>query len=912
MKLENMQFGTYKLISLIGKGGMAQVWLANQTTLNREVAVKVIPENADMNDEGHLTERFAREARSVARLDHPNILPVIDYGSAEGYLYLVMPYVRGGSLQERLKKETLVRAQAFEIFEQILNGLAFAHRQGILHRDLKPANILLHLDGRAMIADFGVAKALNDDMGLTQTGLTVGSPEYMAPEQFMGRSEFRSDLYSMGVILYRLLTGRSLYTGTTTWEIGMRHMNDPLPLPNPQVPLALETFLAKALHKRPEERYASAEEMGAALHRAISQLSPAELQARPVRANVTTQTVPLPTPGVQRPAEPTRVLPTPSELKIVPPGSTTGYPGRETTQTPPSRPEMPSSAMAQSQPGIGPGPASSAGWMAGPPSSGMVMQPPPPVQPGTPGPIPVIPPQKPKSKVPIWLIIGLGVLVVAAVVVGLILALSSGSGGSTATTTANLPTVTSTTGTNTTAAVTTAQITSAQATTAAGTTVANTAASTTATATPAKVTALSTVALTGHSGPVNMVSWSKDGKFYVTASDDKTLKIWDAATNKTTLTLDDKNRPNKDRVVAAVWSDSGQQIIAAAADKYIRYYDAKSGTVLVEASDGVAPKAAAISPDDSLIPYPGPGVLHTWDLKNDDNGPDIALGANTVEVNALAFTSDSKFLAVGLSDDRVLIFDIAAKKIAFTIPGKDGPDPVTALAWTPDNKQLAVGRQKTFNTYQLNLAGASVAGQPVNSPVKAPVTTLSISADGKRLAVGSQNGDVEFWSLEDNKRIQSFNSGANSVVGLHWSQDNAQVAVATGGSQPALSTFSATPAAAATGASLKVTLKPQNGTKVSGVAVIADNGNGTVTVSLAMTGLTPGAHHAHIHQGTCVQQGDIVYNLPDILAGADGTGSATTTLQVSFALVTSGRYYFAVHNDPGTPTYYASCGEITT
>jgi WD40 repeat protein len=332
----------------------------------------------------------------------------------------------------------------------------------------------------------------------------------------------------------------------------------------------------------------------------------------------------------------------------------------------------------------------------------------------------------------------------------------------------------------------------------------------------------------------------------------------------------------------------------------------------VEASDGVAPKAAAISPDESLIPYPGPGVLHTWDLKKDDNGPDIALGSANVEVNALAFTLDSKYLAIGLSDDRVLIFDIAANKIALTIPGKNGPDPVTSLAWTPDGKQLAVGRQKTFNTYQLNLAAASVAAQPITSPVKAPVTAQAISADGKRLAVGSQNGDVEFWSLEDNKRIQSFNSGANSVVGLRWSQDNAQVMVATGGNQPALSTFSAAPATASTGASLRVTLKPQNGTNVSGVGTITDAGNGMVTVTLAMTNLQPGSHKAHIHEGSCVQQGDIKWELPNITAAADGTGSITVTVPVSFAVVTSGRYYFNVHNDPGTPTYYASCGEITT
>ena len=909
MKLENMQFGTYKLISLVGRGGMAQVWLANQLTLNREVAVKVIPENSDMNDEGHLTERFAREARSVARLDHPNILPVIDYGSAEGYLYLVMPYVRGGSLQERLKKEPMVRAQAFEIFEQILNGLAFAHHQGILHRDLKPANILLHLDGRAVIADFGVAKALNDDMGLTQTGLTVGSPEYMAPEQFMGRSEFRSDLYSMGVILYRLLTGRSLYTGTTTWEIGMRHMNDPLPLPSPQVPPGMEAFLAKALHKRPEERYASAEEMGAALHQAISQLSPAELQSRPIRANVTPQTMPLPNPALQRPAEQTRVLPTPSDLRIVPPNGTTGYPGRDSTQTPPSRPELSNPILSHSQAGMGPG--SSSGWMAGTPSE-MVMQPPPPVQPGTPGSMPVIPPGKPKSGLPIWLIIGLAVLVVAAVAIGLFVALSSGS--NTATPTAdNLPTVTTTTSANTTAAVTTGQISTSAATTAAGTTAAATTASaTTAAATTAPPTAVSKAALTGHSGPINVVSWSKDGKFFVTASDDKTLRIWDATTNKSTVTLDDKNRPNKDRVISAIWSDTGQHIVATSADKYLRYYDAKTGTVLVEASDGIVTKAAAISPDESLIPYAGAGVVHTWNLKSDDNGPDLALGSTTAEANAMAFTPDSKYLAVGLSDDRVLIFDLAAKKLALTIPGKDGPDPVTFLAWTPDGKQLAVGRQKTFSTQQINLGGASVTAQPISSPVKTPVTSLTISADGKRLAVGSQNGDIELWSLEDNKRIQSFNSGTNSVIGLHWSQDNAQITVASAGSQPGLSVFNATPTIAATGSSLKVTLKPQNGTNVSGVGTITDAGNGTVMVTLAMTNLQPGSHKAHIHQGSCIQQGDIIYDLPNIIAGADGTGTTTATLQVSFAQVTSGRYYFNVHNDPGSPTYYASCGEITT
>jgi serine/threonine-protein kinase PpkA len=281
MELKNKQLGTYKLISLIGKGGMAEVWLANQLTLNREVAIKVIAENSGANEALRLTERFEREAHAVAQLDHPSILPVIDYGNTDGYLYLAMPFVRGGSLQERIKREPLSRAEAFAIFERILNGLSFAHHKGIIHRDLKPGNILLYEDGRAVIADFGVAKTLNEDVALTQTGAAVGSPEYMAPEQFMGFTDYRSDLYSMGVILYQLLTGHTLYSGTTSWEIAMRHINDPLPLPHPLIPKVVEKFLVKTLQKRPENRFASTEEMEAAFHQIIGSLSPEELQFRP-------------------------------------------------------------------------------------------------------------------------------------------------------------------------------------------------------------------------------------------------------------------------------------------------------------------------------------------------------------------------------------------------------------------------------------------------------------------------------------------------------------------------------------------------------------------------------------------------------------------------------------------------------
>ncbi len=925
MTLENKQLGAYRLISLVGRGGMAQVWLANQLNLNREVAIKLLRDNPDQDGEGLMTERFAREARSVARLDHPNILPVIDYGTADGWLYLVMPYIKGGSLQERLKREPLTRAQSFDIFEQVLNGLTFAHHQGIIHRDLKPANILLYPDGRAVIADFGVAKALDEDIRLTQTGLTVGSPEYMAPEQFMGRSEFRSDLYSMGVILYRLMTARALYAGTNTWEIGMRHMNDPIPLPDPSVPLPIEVFLKKALNKRPEERFANAEEMGAALHRAISQLPPHELQFRPQRPGVSVQAPLTGNAPAQLPSDVTMPLPTPSEIRVplppspMPPTQPAAPPPQNRAVRPPMppRPEAPAPVMASN-----PNPPTGVqNWTVGPPPNQVVSSnvgPPPNMA------VPQVAfgsPAPKKAGLP-WLLIGLGGLVVVAGLVGLLVVLSGGSSTPGAATATNAPiagnsvtaaVTTAPTSGNTTAASNTASVagntTSAPTTTQAVTT--SPPVATTVASSPTPATPLSRVNLVGHSAPVNAITWSKDGKFFATASDDKTLKIWDAATNKPTVTLDDKKQPNTDRVTGVVWTSDGQQLVAAAADKHVRFYDIRTGAVLVQASDGIVPKALAIAPDDSLIPYPGAGLLHVWNLKKDDNGPDFALGAPKAEVNALAFSPDSKFLAGGLNDDRVLIWDSASSKLILTISPKAGPDPVTALAWTPDGKQLVVGREKTLTTFTLNLAGGSTTGQPISGGSKAPISLLAVSADGKRLAVGSQNGDMELWSLENNQRLSGFSTGNTPIIGLRWSADNKQLTVGTGGAQPALLTFDAAPVIA-TKASLKVPIVAQNGTKVSGTGVITDNGNGTVTVVLTMTGLEAGPHKAHIHEGTCQNQGAIVFDLTGMEVGSDGKATSTTIVNTDFASLTTGKFYLNVHNQTGTPTYVASCGEITT
>ena len=271
------------MVALIGKGRMAETWLAHQVLLQHDVAVKVIDDSQD----NRRSMRFEQEVRSIAQLDHPNILPVIDYGNAEGYLYLVMPYVGGGSLQEHLRRTSLSWGHSLNIVEQVLSGLAYAHRKGIVHGDLKPGNILMYPDNRAVLADFGLATTLNinEDISLTLTGTIIGSPEYMAPEQFLGQSGVGSDLYSVGVILYQLLTGQTPYTGGSAWELGMRHLNDPLPLPNELLTDGFADFFAKALRKRPNQRFSSADEMLNAFRRAAEQLNPAQLAFHPALAD---------------------------------------------------------------------------------------------------------------------------------------------------------------------------------------------------------------------------------------------------------------------------------------------------------------------------------------------------------------------------------------------------------------------------------------------------------------------------------------------------------------------------------------------------------------------------------------------------------------------------------------------------
>lgn len=268
--LVGQSLGRYHILEQLGEGGMAVVYKAYDTRLETDVAVKVIrTENVLPSALERSLKRFEREAKALARLTHPNIVKVMDYGEFEGKPYLVMEYLPGGTLKQKLGKP-ISWNDAISILLPIAKALDFAHRQNMIHRDVKPSNILITADGEPMLTDFGIAKIIDDDatVDLTGTSAAVGTPEYMAPEQATAKTvDHRADIYALGVVLYEMVTGRKPFVADTPMAVLIKHATESLPRPSQFVtnlPDDAEKIMLKALSKNPNERYQSMGELAAA------------------------------------------------------------------------------------------------------------------------------------------------------------------------------------------------------------------------------------------------------------------------------------------------------------------------------------------------------------------------------------------------------------------------------------------------------------------------------------------------------------------------------------------------------------------------------------------------------------------------------------------------------------------------
>lgn len=270
--------GPYRLISEIGKGGMATVWKAYHAAMDRYVAVKMMPYQFAQRDE--FLVRFRQEAHVIAKLEHPHILPVYDYGESDDIPYLVMRLLEAGTLTDRIRAGALSLTEIDRIFIQLAEALEYAHEKGVIHRDIKPSNVMLDARGEVFLTDFGIAKIVESSVQLTATGSITGTPEYMSPEQAQGlKIDHRSDIYSLGVVLYEMLTGQVPYQAETPIAVILKKIQDPLPPPsvvNPDIPDPLEPVLLKALAKDPADRFASTGDFLAAWKRAIVECTPTQ------------------------------------------------------------------------------------------------------------------------------------------------------------------------------------------------------------------------------------------------------------------------------------------------------------------------------------------------------------------------------------------------------------------------------------------------------------------------------------------------------------------------------------------------------------------------------------------------------------------------------------------------------------
>ncbi|MEW5986094.1 MAG: protein kinase, partial [Chloroflexota bacterium] len=317
--------GRYKISERLGRGGMAEVYKGYLEALDRVVAIKIM--HPFLSAEPGFLGRFQREARAMAALNHPNIVSVYDFDVQGDTYYIVMEFVGGGTLRDKLEElarrgERMTVAAAVRLVLEVADALAYAHARGTFHRDVKPGNIMLREDGSAVLTDFGIARNLSGP-SYTMTGAMLGTPAYMSPEQGLGQTgDERSDLYALGVLFFQMVTGRLPFDADTPLAVVIKHVQEPVPLPihfNSQIPDDIQQVILRAMAKEPAARFQSAHEMGKALRAILAQSHNRHLAAALPTDLLRQRPTPLPLAGRQPPIAPpgaTLVSPVPAGLGV--------------------------------------------------------------------------------------------------------------------------------------------------------------------------------------------------------------------------------------------------------------------------------------------------------------------------------------------------------------------------------------------------------------------------------------------------------------------------------------------------------------------------------------------------------------------------------------------------------------------